>query len=216
VSNVPFVELPAADALVEVVLADGRTHAMRVVGVQALTLTVAAIRSAAGVAQPRPGDAVTLRWANRRGRCAGPGLVRSVHPVQFATWTIEAGGMVEVEQRRQFARASAHGPVHVGPDEPDVGTVLLGHLLDISEGGLRCRLAAPGLDPDQPVFIRLLLDDRLVTVSGRVLRLVADRPDAGVEAVLVFETDSAQSEAIRRYVLNRQRRDREVRTDGTR
>jgi hypothetical protein len=61
----------------------------------------------------------------------------------------------------------------------------------------------------------MLLHDRLVRLSGGLLRLIAHHPHASVEAVIVFEADNAQSGVIRRYVLNQQRRDREVRTDAT-
>jgi hypothetical protein len=212
--DLPFVDLPVIDALVEVKLADGRAHPVRVVEADGLQLTVVGTQVSAGVAPPRPGDMVSLRWAGRRGRCAAPCLVRSVHSVQFATWTLDAGGTVEVEQRRRFARAAAHGPIHLGPDEPEIGLVVLGQLVDVGEGGIRCRLAAGGLDAGQPVFVRMVLDDRMVTLTGTVLRQTGAELDGTVEAIVVFDADNAQARAIRRYVLNRQRLDRAVRTDA--
>lgn len=211
---IPFVELPGSDLLVDVVLADGRVHAARVVSADGYLLTVAATALAAGVAPPGPGDRIGLRWAGRRGRYLAPGLIRSVHPVQFATWTVQAGGTVEIEQRRRFVRAAAGGPVHLGPAEPDLGLVVLGQLLDIGEGGIRCRVAGTGIDPGQPVFVRIVLDDEIVSLSGAVLRLGRPGPDGMLEAVVTFEVDNRQGLAIRRYVLHRQRLARMTRTDG--
>jgi hypothetical protein len=209
-----FIDLPPVGSLVEVVLVDGRVQTVRAVEATGLQLTLAATVLAGGVAPPRPGDQLTLRWAGQRGRCAAPCVVRSVHPQLFATWTVEAIGTVEIEQRRRFARAPGAGPVHLGPDEPDVGVVLVGQLVDIGEGGLRCRLSAGGLDPEQPVFLRLMLDDRLVTVRGSVLRLIGSGAPDGVDAVISFQADAAQARVIRRYVLQRQLADRAVRADG--
>jgi hypothetical protein len=90
---------------------------------------------------------------------------------------------------------------------------MLGQLIDVGEGGVRCRLAAGGLDPDQPVFVRMALDDRLVTVTGTVLRLIEAEPAGTVDAVVIFDADNLQARAIRQYVLNRQRLDRVVRGD---
>jgi PilZ domain len=211
----PFIELPEVGSLIEVVLADGRAQSVRAVEVAGLTLTIAATMLAGGVAAPQPGDLLTLRWVGRRGRCAAPCLVRTVDPVLFATWTVEAVGTVEIEQRRRFARSAADGRVHIGPDEPDVGLVLVGELLDIGEGGLRCRVTTGGVDPQQPVFLRLLLDDRLVTLRGTVLRLLEPGPAGDVDVVVTFESDAVQAQAIRRYVLARQLAERAVRADGT-
>jgi PilZ domain len=214
----PFIELPTVGSLLEVVLADGRAQSVRAVEVDGFQLTVAATRLAGGVAPPATGDLLTLRWVGRRGRCAAPCRVRAVHPELFATWTVEAIGTVEIEQRRRFARSAAGGRVHVGPDEPDVGVLLVGELIDIGEGGLRCRMTGGGVDPEQPVFIRLLLDDRLVTLRGTVLRLIEPTPAGGIaggiEVVVVFQSDATQAQAIRRYVLARQLAERAVRADG--
>jgi hypothetical protein len=218
-----FIDLPAVGSLVEVVLTDGRTQPVRTIEADGLRLTVAATLLAGGVAPPRPGDHLTLRWAGRRGRCAAPCVVQAVHPKLFATWTVEAIGTVEIEQRRRFARAGGQGAVHlgpdepdVGPDEPDVGLVLAGELLDISEGGLRCRVSAGGVDPDQPIFIRLLLDGQVVTLQGTVVRLIAPTPDGRVDVAVAFSADAAQAQAIRRYVLARQLAERAARADGAR
>jgi PilZ domain len=211
----PFIDLPAVGSLVEVVLVDGRVLSVRAVEAAGFRLTVAATRLAGGVAPPAPGDVLTLRWAGRRGRCAAPCVVRSVDPKLFATWTVEAIGTVEIEQRRRFARAAGNGPVHLGPDEPDLGVVLVGQLIDIGEGGLRCRLAAGGVDPEQPVFIRLLVDDRMVTLRGTVLRLIeSGSAEGGVDVVVTFESDPAQARVIRRHVMQQQLADRAVRVNG--
>jgi len=238
-----LVGLPQQDALVEAVLPDGRVHAARVVAVDEMVLTIAATRMSAGVAPPHPGDVLTLRWSGRRGRCAAPARLLAVDPVQFATWTLEAVGTVEIEQRRRFVRAAGSGQVRLEPADagaaaPGIDMVVVGQLVDIGEGGMRCRLAAGGLDPSQPVYVRLLLDDRLLTLTGTVLRLAGTGTGAGagspagtgagagpgaragagreapaVEAVVEFDVDSTTAQAIRRYVLNRQRLERAVQDD---
>lgn len=209
-----LIELPAVGSLVEIVLADGRVQPVRAVETAGFRVTVAATALAGGVVPPSLGDRLTLRWASRRGRCAAPCVVRGVHPELFATWTVEARGSVEIEQRRRFARAPGQGPVHLGPDEPDVGLVLVGDLVDISEGGVRCRVGAGGVDPEQPVFLRLLLDDRLVTLRGAVVRLIEHGPAGGLDVAVSFQADPAQAQVIRRYVLARQLAERAGRVDG--
>jgi len=211
---VPFIALPAVGSLAELVLADGRAQPVRAVGAAGFRLTVAASLLAVGVTLPSPDDLLTLRWAGRRGRCAAPCRVRTVHPDRFATWTVEPVGTVEVEQRRRFSRAAGSGPVHLGPAEPDVGVVLVGELIDIGTGGLRCLLATGGVDPDQPVFLRLLLDGQLVTLPGAVRRLdpvAAESAGFGaagpsVAVAVEFQADPAQAAVIGRYVRRRQPR----------
>jgi hypothetical protein len=197
-----FVDLPTVDTLHEVVLADGRVLPVRVVASSGMTLTVAATVLRAGTAPPAVGDRLTLRWVGRRGRCAAPCLVCAVDPVQFATWTLQAGGSVEIEQRRRFARAAGHGQVRLGPEDPDVGVVLIGDLVDIGEGGLRCRLAGSGIDPEQPVFVRLLLDGRLLLLRGTVLRMRTGTEGSDLDTIVTFEPTPAQARRIRRYVLH--------------
>jgi PilZ domain len=208
-----FIELPTVDSLNEVVLADGRALSVRVVYTKDMTIVVAATMLRAGVAPPVVGDSVTLRWAGRRGRCAAPCRVRAVDPRQFATWTLEAGGGVEIEQRRRFARAAGLGPIQLGPAEPEVGVILIGELIDIGEGGLRCRLAGTGVDPEQPVFVRILLDGRVMMLHGTVLRLGPGVAGSETDTVVTFQATATQARQIRRYVLHRQSADR-ARTDG--
>jgi hypothetical protein len=208
-----FIDLPVAESLNEVVLADGRVLSVRVVWTKDLTIVVAATTLRAGIAPPNVGDPLTLRWVGRRGRCAAPCRVRAVDPRAFATWTLEAGGGVEIEQRRRFARAAGLGPVHLGPDEPEVGVILIGDLVDIGEGGLRCRLAGTGVDPEQPVFVRILLDDQLLMLHGTVLRLGPGGAASDTDTVVTFQPTPAQARQIRRYVLHRQALER-ARSDG--
>ena len=211
-----LLELPPAGSLAEIVLPDRRLHAVRVLEVEDPVLVLGAGGPDVPVTPPRAGETLTLRWGGRRGRCAVPVRVETASAVQFATWTVRPVGGLEVEQRRRFARGVVGGPVHLGPAEPSLGLTLRGHLLDIGEGGLRCRLASGGIDQAQPVTLRLILDDRLIALDAVVLEVVPTGRGTAVDVVVTFTAGPAVAQVIRRYVLHRQVGDRAAGDDPRR
>lgn len=141
---------------------DGR--ASRVEDVDGGLIAVAAPRGPGDVEPPEPGEEVQLSWAGPRGL-----LVLAVRLLETGRdgvplWWCEPVGGLEVHQRREFVRAPVASGwrvgvllTPVGPDaEPGVEPTS-GHLLDLSEGGLRVRLPGwPGGD-GTPVTVRLVL-----------------------------------------------------------
>jgi hypothetical protein len=143
---------------------------------------------------PRPGVGVTLHWpAGPRGRWSQPGtVVAAVGPAGTcpATVVVHRTGTPTLEQQRQFVRGGGGEPVTVGGVE--------GRLRDIGEQGLRARVPGHGVRRGDAVRARVELDDDVLTFAGTVHKI------DGEDLVVVFVSDEAQAQIIRRYVLRQQ------------
>ena len=219
-----FVALPRLNALLEVaVVSLGRAFAARVVVAEGAALTVGATQ-VIGVPPPPPmGTPVTIRWSGRRGRYSAGTVLTDVDATQFAVWTLQVTGGVEIEQRRRFVRAPAEGSVQINPAAPTSDVVLVAELIDISEGAIRLRLPGKGIDETQPLQVRLQIGDGLLSLKATVMKIGVHDPlgpgnddpeataaeqDPTLEAVLRIEPDETQAKALRRYVMDLQRRER--------
>ncbi len=138
--------------------AEGR--ASRVEDVDGGLVAIAAPRGPGDLEPPRAGDELRLRWAGPRGLLVlGVRLVR-VRRDGVPLWWCEPTGQLQVHQRREFVRAPAAARWRVGvvlsPADPGADPVE-GHLLDLSEGGLRVRVPAWVDGDGVPVGVRLVL-----------------------------------------------------------
>lgn len=203
-------QLPDVNTLVRVdVVGDGAGHPSRVEDRDGQRLLLAAPRYGGDLAAPQPGDLLAIRWTNLRGVCVAPAEFVAGQRRPMPLWEVQAVGTVEIEQRRRYARAPASDPVAIvrrPPAEVALTAVVGGQLVDIGEGGMRCRLAGAAPEPGEDLQVRLDLDGEQVEVTGQVLRCftVGD----AVEAVVAFEEPVRCADAIRRYVLRQQVRAR--------
>ena len=198
--------LPELNALLLVTCPrDGGLHRTRVESLDAPDLLIAAPHGNADPALPYAGDALTLQWGNARGQCLLPVRFAGLEVSRVLVWRLRAAGEVELAQRRRYARSSAVGKVTLLAEgaEPVVGAAV-----DISEGGVRCRLPAGRTVAAVGVEVRLDLDGGVdLALPGEVLR-VYPGGDGFDEAIVVFLADDRQSDRIRRYVYARQRLER--------
>ena len=218
-----------------------RSFAARIVVAEGMDLTVGATQLIGVPPPPAVGSPVTIRWSGRRGRYSAVTTLIGVDATQFAVWILRAGGSVQIEQRRRFARAWAEGTVQinlVNPAVPASDVVLVGDLIDISEGAIRCRLPSKGFDQTLALQVRLQIGERLLSLKATVLKVgpyvpppvpgaapapapaPAEAParegeaeDPGLEAVLTIEPDEVQATALRRYVMDLQRRERALKAE---
>jgi hypothetical protein len=210
--------LPGVNALCRVVLDATDERPSRVESDEGGLLTVAAPWHAAALV-PEPGQSLAIRWPSIRGICeVAATLVTVERENAVALWRVQTEGDVRVLQRRRFVRADMVVPVTVVPlsQDADPAVVLepvLGTVVNLSEGGARCRLdgmtelAEAGLQADGEVELRISLGAAVVRVVGLVIRVTPDTPrtakDAG-EVVVAFEAPERAGDLIRRFVLEQQ------------
>jgi hypothetical protein len=196
------------------------------------TLYVAAPRYPGDREGPEPSSRCRVIWPSPAGIYALPTRFegRALVGPRVRAWRLAVDGPVERVQRRRYFRVPWVGPVtlEVMPGEelqpagswpgltaivPGEGLqVLTGTTVDLSEGGLRVTLPAPGL-PDRTA-IRVLLpvrDEVLVLPATTVWSRPAPRPAVRLtETGISFDDVERYGDVLRREVVEAQLRARRV------
>lgn len=120
------------------------------------------------------------------------------------------------QQRRQFVRVPALGPIELAATGGEPGAPfahVAGHLLDLSEAGLRCALAdadAEAVAGAPELLASFTLDGNRFTVPAVLLRVEsARREDRVSQCVLTFDIDERNAAELRRLVFKEQLRVRQ-------
>jgi hypothetical protein len=166
-----------------------------------------------------PGVALQVSWSSPRGIAVLPTrLLETRIERGVALWLLEVAGDGWVEQRRRFVRVPVVGPVTlVGRGDEPVEAVTV-HLVDVSEGALRCT-AAPGeaadaLVEEVEVTARFRLGESDFAVPARILhRRPAAKPPENAELVVLFDEPVAAADALRKEIFAQQLRNRRARSD---
>ncbi len=196
-------ELPKVNDLVRVELDDKLALPSRVENVDGLELVLAAPRYVGNVTPPSPGDPVTVHWTARGGLSGLPAQFVAANRTPMPVWRVRVRGEAEVVQRRRYVRMPVGAPVtltHLGHS-----SIRVGHILDLSEGGVRVRVSSDGSAVRDQVVVRLALDDEVVDIEGTILRAVAIGGGMD-EVVITFEDDHRFATSIRRFVFRQQAR----------
>ncbi|RKS75603.1 PilZ domain-containing protein [Motilibacter peucedani] len=194
--------LPELNTLVRVALGEGApVLPSRVEGVEGDDLLLAAPSYVGDVVGPRVGSTVSVHWTSARGVCSVPVEFVAAERSGIKLWRVRLNGGVEFSQRRRYARVTTGGPLSLAAD--DLETVRVGWMLDLSEGGVRARIAPGAFSSDEPVEVRLTVEGELVTLVGSVVRTAP--PVGGFEEVTVsFPDDHHAADLVRRFVLQEQ------------
>ena len=120
-------------------------------------------------------------------------------------WSLAVTGEASSEQRRRSERVAATGPATIRP-AGDRDTVVPGLLVDVSEGGVRCSVAAGAADPFLVGSKEVVAEFRLGTVEfavpGRVEFLrPTKRPTEIEHLVVVFDEPVPDADALRKAVF---------------
>lgn len=192
-------------------------------------LYVAAPRYPGDLEGPEPGSGCTVIWPSPMGIYALPTRFegRAMVGPAVRAWRLTVDGPVQRLQRRRYFRVPWIGPVtlEIMPDvelETAAGStatvtapeedlqVLTGTTIDLSEGGLRVTLPAPGL-PDRTA-IRVLLpvrDEVLVLPATTVWSRPAPPPALRLmETGISFDDVERYGDLLRREVVEAQLRAR--------
>lgn len=207
------------NTLIEISIPDGPQLASRVEDSDGSILTLAGPPSL--LEPPEPGDTIRLLWsAGPRGRYVVPVELVEIVKGTLPLWRVKLAGEPAIEQRRRFARVPVQEPVQLrGKSNEDIQA----RIVDISEGGLRCRLEEDALkegvlvedvlDEGQAVAISMRLDDRAFSVRGQVLRIFRGQSSKDLELVITMHLDESDAGFIRRYVMREQIRARRAAAD---
>jgi len=202
--------LPGTGTSVELLDSDGGRHRSQVAGTSGERLTVLRPAALPPGAPVLIGAEVTVSWT------AGENLVGLVAAriarISYAgaelLWELEPTGEPRTEQRRQWARVPASGPVELTEVVDDLRStapgVVAGELLDVSEVAVRCAVPADAVWTARrggQVRLSFELAGAAVSASGRLLlsRLPAGTPGRR-EVVVQLEPDPVSVEELRRYV----------------
>lgn len=195
---------PEINTLVRISLSDDfAVLPSRVQSIDGRDLLLSAPSYLGDINGPREGALVSLHWTSPRGVCSVPVEFVGAERSGVKVWRVRLAGSVELVQRRRFARVTAGGALSlVGTD---MATVRVGWMLDLSEGGVRCRIAPGAFVPDEPVEVRVTANGELVSIVGQVMRTAA--PVDGFEEVIVtFPEDHPVADVVRRHVFAEQAR----------
>lgn len=173
-------------------------------------LVVAAPSYVGDVQGPQLDGLVSVHWTGARGVCSAPARFLGVGRQEgcaVKVWRLRVVDEVTLVQRRRYARVETGAAVSVSA--ADVDTVRVGWVLDLSEGGVRCRIAPGAFTVDEPVEVRINLDGEVVTAVGSVLR--AERREGAFDEIIVtFPEDHPAARLVRRHVLAEQARQRRL------
>jgi hypothetical protein len=155
---------------------------------------------------------VELSWLSPRGRYEQPCRLESSGapaiggPSGGRRWRLRPLRQPILVQRRRYIRVRAKVDVTIDLGDERVA----GSTVDVSEGGFRIRVARRDITDSQHTVVRASIGGAEVALAGYVVRTTDADPDQ-TEAVIAFQADGTDVEAVRRMVLHLQLRARAAR-----
>lgn len=156
---------------------------------------------------PSLGTSVRISWQSDRGPSEMPAILAGKELRTVPLWRLQPDGPPVISQRRLHVRVGALLPVVLH----SVQETLVGHLVDLSEGGLRavCRTRA-SVSIGERLTIRFDVDGQQVVVHGSAVEV-----DSHVDRTCVrcrfVDLLPHQADVIRRFLFDRQVRERRMR-----
>ncbi|MDY7089011.1 MAG: PilZ domain-containing protein [Actinomycetota bacterium] len=212
VSPATAIELPAVGTPMFLVLGEGVNFRSRLESVDGETFTVAAPLETAGPAGFRPGQQFDVFWATPRTRIVLPSRLVELSDESPFRWRLTPVEAPRQSNRREYVRGGGGVPVRLTAVGAE--THLVGALLDISEGGLRCWIDEPAaLAPGDELNAAVSLGAAgEVEVTGTILTVrEAPHGDPGRHVVLTFDTGESLAQMIRLYVMTWEINERRLR-----
>jgi hypothetical protein len=156
--------------------------------------------------EPTAGERLLLMWEDQTGPHTLPCSFAAVVARELPQWRVAPDGLAKGEQKRRHVRAATDGAAHIVRDQ----ALHAAQLLDVSEGGLRCRLASAealvGVGDLVSCGFKVGLKD--LDLRGRVVQVHLDLGEPRVLAVAFLDLTSQQSDDLRRHVFAEQAKTR--------
>lgn len=196
-------ELPKINSLLEVAVTPEATLPSRIEDVDGDLLTIAAPTGIGDLEVPDADAVLEIAWIANRGRYVMRVTMVGRTREQPPRWFVRASGRPRLKSRRRYVRGGGGEPILIATTERDPAGSWSGRVIDVSEGGVRCRIEQTDLVPSEPVTVRIELPDGPVVLTGSVLALREPmEPDAkGVDVVAVYEAPRVEGDRLRRHVL---------------
>ena len=201
------VDLPSLNALVSVRLSEQDIeYPSRIEDVTGETVTVAAPPGASAMLLANGTRDVELSWISPRGRYEQRCQLVEHIGGQVKLWRLRPVDRAILVQRRRYVRVrTAIAVLVILP-----GDVLPATTVDISEGGFRVRMDRHEIEDMTPATVHTTIGGTALELHGCVLRTSVT--DLGqTEAVIAFDADGREADAIRRFVFQLQLRARATR-----
>lgn len=191
--------LPTINSLIDVVVHDGEAFHSRVEDVTGKRLTVGAPFGIHADEIPKIGGPLEVAWlAGDRRLMVEAKLTRLTR--EPAHWELEAISAPRLETRRHFVRGGGGERVVLARGDDSYA----GWAIDVSEGGVRCRMPVDTLRRDERVEVRLTLDTELLTLLGLVKFVRPHEETSGYDVVVIYQTSEAVGRLIRGYIMRRE------------
>jgi hypothetical protein len=156
--------------------------------------------------EPEKGERLLIMWEDVAGPHTLPCSFAATVPRELPQWRVQPDGVARDDQRRRHVRAATEGAVTIIRDHQ----ALPGTLLDLSEGGLRCRLddadAVVGVGDLVSCVLRLGLKE--LDLRGRVGQVHLEIGEPRVLAISFLDVSLTQADELRRHVFAEQARAR--------
>jgi hypothetical protein len=184
---------------------DGVSYRSRLEEADGAKLSLAAPLETTGDDLPRPGHRLDVYWALPRTRVILPCRLVEIGEDAPYRWVLEAVGQPKQSNRRRYVRGGGGGAVRLmaEADEEQDQEQVVGRLLDISEGGLRCWVPrSPGIGQGDPMQASVPLGKADLDISASVLSVREAWDEPGQHMILTFDTSEREARLIRQHVFS--------------
>jgi hypothetical protein len=198
------VSLPDLNALVDIILEDGQAFHSRVEDTDGKRLTVGAPFGIHAHDVPKTGGVLELAWLAEDRRMVVTVKLRSTNR-EPPRWELEIAGNARLQTRRHYVRGGGGEKVELAKSS---GDTFAGWAIDVSEGGVRCRLPEERVTRDERVQVRLSLDTEDLTLDGTVRFVRPHDETEGFDVIITYQTTEAIGQRIRGYIMRREMEER--------
>jgi len=197
-----MLQIPDVNSLLFIELAGNAGYRSRIEDSGDGTLAVAAPIRAGDIEVPPDGTEFNVFWTTVRARTVLPVRLVGVSRQKPVIWHLEQTGECTRVTRRQFVRGGGGVPIVLtGPG--GAAREVESTVMDLSEGGVRCRYpdADLGLDVGDEVRIRVALSEAGTEQRASVLGFRPPAEGGGTDVVLTYRPDEVAAQLIRRHVF---------------
>jgi PilZ domain-containing protein len=198
--EVVVVDLPRIGTPMYVVHSDGVNYRSRLEAIEGDRWSLAAPLETQAEDVPAAGHLVEIFWALPRARMIVPCRMVGMTEEAPFRWVLEPVGSPRTSNRREFVRGGGGGPVRLAAEAEE--TVVVGRLLDISEGGLRCWVEQlPEVGRGEGLILSVPLGRNELELSGAVHTVRDAYDEPGQHVILTFRTGEREARLIRQHVF---------------
>ena len=200
-----MIELPTVNSLVHVVIREGVDFRSRVEDVEGALLTIAAPLEALDLDLPPDEFDVDVFWTRERTRFVSPMRMVERTRDHVQRWRLVSTGEPRRCNRRQYVRGEDGGPITIAVSRGESAPQpLAGSLVDIGEGGVRCRIPPSDLAPDDRVGLRFTVAGQVVDVEGTIHSIRQYENEKNVDVVIEYMLEERLAQAVRKHVMELQ------------